>query len=118
MRSLKGEDVFPFLRVIKASNAHAEMTKLAAAMQEDKGLSQTALGMQFLLGLINNCATKEAEEAIWTFLSGPTEKTPEELKNLDLDELIETIEQFVQDNIESGNMTRFFALVRKLMPST
>ena len=115
MRELKGADVFPFMRVIKTSNAHKEMADLAIIMRDNKEISQTALGMQFILGLINNCASREAEEAIWTFLSGPMEKTEDELKDMDLDKLLEELEKLVDQNIQSGNLVRFFGLVRKLM---
>jgi len=119
MRKLNGGDAFAFLRVIRISGARESMAEIFKQVKGGKfdkeNDAQREAGLNFILELMCNCATDEAEDAIWRFLSGPLEETPAELKNRPLDELTGLIEEMVEDNVKSGNLAGFFRSVGKLV---
>ena len=130
MRKLNGKDLFAFLRVIKTTGASEEIKRvsvLAQKMQmgekgeeEDKKARETKireLGAELIFEVLGNCGSQEAEKAIWNFLSGPAEKTVSELEKMPLDELTVLIEKMVKENLESGDLARFFHSVAALMKS-
>lgn len=84
MRTLKTEDLFNALRVVKAIGVKDEIVELATALNGKTKQSQEEIGAKLLLGVLANCGDDAAEAAFYKFISGPTEKTPDELKNMEL----------------------------------
>ena len=62
------------------------------------------IGINAVFALLEGITTAEAEAELYKFLSGPFEKTPEEIEAMDLDELINSLNNLEEEN----NLERFF----------
>jgi len=100
MRKLNADDLFTFSSMVKETNVKEEFAKLSAKTAGKKNLNVKEIGTELVLNIVSNCATKEAKEAIFVFLSGPCECAVEELSAMGLREFIDTIEEFIALNAE------------------
>lgn len=96
MRKLKSTDLFAALRVVKAIGVKDEIVALADSLKNrtDKK-TQEEIGTALVLGVLSNCGTKEAEDAFYAFFAPPTEKTEDELRDMDLLDFAELVKGFV-----------------------
>ena len=114
MRKLKGTDVFAALRVVNLAGVREEVVRMTNVSKDGQvKLNAQEIGVEVILNIIAHAASKEAEQAIFEFLGGPLEATPEELADRDLDALIEDIKAAVELN--KGVLGPFFKSLAGLM---
>lgn len=102
MRKLKTTDIMTFSRCAKRLGVKDQIRALAEAANSVQDL--WSFGFDFVWDLFDRATEKEGEAALYEFLAGPFEMTPEEVRDLDLDILVANIRQLVQDN----NLAGFF----------
>ena len=112
MRNLNGHDVFQALKVLQKIGVKDELVNLATYMNkvaEGKATvdNQEKVGARLIFGLLANAGSEEAEKAVFVFLSGPLEKDPEELANMDLLDLCEMVDEYVK-TIDRERWSGFF----------
>lgn len=106
MRKLNMADVFATLRLIRSCGLREEIKPLLKRAI-DEGASAEAVGIDGMLVLVEVLSGKETEHGLFEVLSGPFEKTPEEMAAMPLDELLEGLCQIGREN----DLKRFFAYV-------
>lgn len=87
MRKLQTQDVFKAIRVISLTDFKEGIKKLT----EDnigKEFKAQDLGVDILFDLLEKLSDANAESGIYEFLSGPFEVPPEEIKSMDLLDLV------------------------------
>lgn len=98
MRKLKSTDLFAALRVVKAIGVKDEIVALAETLKgKTDRKTQEQVGTELILGLLANCGDKAAENAFYEFLAAPSEKTVEELREMELFEFANTIKDLVEE---------------------
>jgi len=100
MRLLNADDLFSFSAMIRETGVKDEFQKLSEKTQGKKNVNVKEVGTELILNVISNCGTKEAKTAIFDFLSGPIEKSTEEIRTMDLRTFTETIEEMITMNSE------------------
>ena len=115
MIPLKSSDLFAALRVVKELDAKKTLAEFAAkASETGSELNQRELGAELILDILANCGTESAEAAFYKFLSAPLEKTPEELRDMDLLQFAEMIKEYAEFvNIEDWRA--FFTSLESLI---
>lgn len=110
MRKLKSTDIFKALRLVQASELKEELKplikKFAAGESEIEDI-----GFEGILTIISVFSEPKSEKSFYEFLSGPFEMTPEEVANLDIDELINKLEKLKEEN----NLKAFFTYLQGLI---
>lgn len=116
MRNLKSTDLFAALRIVKAVGVKEEMKQFAKALTDGRVTAKTQqeIGTEFLIGLLSNCGTEEAEKAFFAFLSAPMEVPVTELRDMDLDVFMDKIKEFVA-SIDVEHWKSFFSSLADLM---
>lgn len=109
MRKLKTSDVPVFCRCIKRLGVKDQIRELA--LKANTVADVWANGFDFIWNLFDIATEKNGEAAIYEFLAGPFEMTPEEVRDLDLDALIGNVQQLVEEN----NLAGFFRSAAALM---
>lgn len=109
MRKLNTHDVFNCLRAIKATGAREELQKIYAAIKP--GDDEEELGLGAIAVVLESIADPAAERAACVFLAGPLECSPEDVQQMDLEELIAALKQMAEEN----NLRRFFHSVSGLI---
>lgn len=113
MRNLNGHDVFAALKVLKMVGVKDELIQLATKKED-----QRQMGARLIFGLLANCGTEEAEKAFFEFLGGPLEKKPEDLKQMDLMDLCDDVQEYIE-TIDKERWRSFFtSLVGALKATT
>jgi hypothetical protein len=102
MRKLKTADIPVFCRCVKRLGMKDKIREIAQAADTVQDI--WSFGFDFVWDLFDIATEKEGENALYEFLSGPFEMTPEEVRDLDLDVLIPKVQQLVQEN----NLAGFF----------
>ena len=102
MRKLKTSDIPVLCRCVKRLGLKDEIKKIA----EDSDNVKDAFGKGFdmIWNIFDLATEREGEVYLYEFLSGPFEMTPEEVRDLDMDILIENIKQMISEN----NLSAFF----------
>lgn len=85
MRSLQTQDIFSLARVLKEADIVEVIKNI------DKTQDERQVGMSVIFEIVGNCADEYCEEKIYKFLAGPFEMTEKEVRELDLEELIDKI---------------------------
>lgn len=103
MRKLNTQDVFSLARIVRAS---AVKDQLVALIKDatSKNKSVEDIGIIGFLTIFEAMTEKNAESAIYTFLSGPFEMTPGEVAALDLSSLLQLLSRLCEEN----NLKDFF----------
>ncbi len=128
MRKLKTGEIFKAVRIIKQLNLKDSIKELAPsfeliakakAIEDDteKGKLTTSIGFNIsdvIFNVICECGDEKAEAYIYDFLSGPFEMETNEVKELDIDVLIENIKEMAQIN----DFETFFNSVLALIPKS
>lgn len=109
MRKLITQDVFNALRAIKKANLREEL-KPILKLAGSGNLNIEDVGLEGMLSVIEIFSEKKSEKAIYEVLSGPFEKTVEEIENMNLIDLAENLEAIVGEN----DIKRFFTLLAGL----
>lgn len=107
MRKLNFGDTFKAARLIKELNLKEELKEIASNQEQD----QYEAGVDLLYTVLEKGTTKECEQKIYEFLSGPLEMQPEEVSKLEFFEVVDKI--FKIADIESWK--GFIQSVAKLM---
>lgn len=107
MRKLKTADIFTAGRMLREIEAKEIIQKAAKDANDMKDVWQN--GFDLIWSLFEKASSKGAEEAIYTFLAGPLEKTTAEIKDLDLVDFFNVMKEFVEYNKE--DLVPFFKLV-------
>ena len=102
MRKLKTADIPVLCRCVKRLGLKDKIREIAKAAENVQDI--WSFGFDFVWDLFDIATEKEGEEALYEFLAGPFEMTPEEVRDLDLDILISNTQQLVSEN----NLVSFF----------
>lgn len=89
MRKLKVRDIKPAIRLKKIMNCGEKLTEILESEPDIEKAGSKIIGM--LLDLYEE--NSMAEDALAMFLAGPFERTPEEVLDMDLDELMDGIKE-------------------------
>lgn len=108
MRKLKTSDIFTFGRCMKQLGVKEKVKNIA----QEANNAKEAFDKGFdLLWDIFDAATEQAgENALYDFLAGPFEITPDEVRDLPFDTLVANLKQMAADN----NLIAFFKSAAKL----
>jgi hypothetical protein len=109
MRKLKTSDVPSLCRSLKKLGLKEKFRALAQEANSAKEAWDR--GFDIIWELFDAATENGGEVAIYEFLAGPFEMTPEEVADLDLDILIENCQQLAKEN----NLGAFFKSAAKLM---
>lgn len=110
MRKLKTSDIFEALRLIKKANIKEELRPVIALAAEGN-LSVADIGIEGLLTIVEIFAAKNSEQAIYEFLAGPFEMTPEEVESLELMQLSE----YLGALSENSDLKSFFMALQGMI---
>ena len=102
MRKLKTSDIPVFCRCLKRMGVKDKFKEVA--MTSDTLKDVASRGFDLVWDLFDLATEQEGEGYIYEFLAGPFEMTPEEVRDLDIDILLENIQQMVREN----NLVAFF----------
>lgn len=108
MRKLKTADIPVLCRSLKRLGVKEQIRTIAEEADNVKDV--WSKGFDLLWGLFDTATERNGETAIYEFLAGPFEMTPEEVENLDLEVLISNLQQLAAEN----NLTVFFKSAAKL----
>lgn len=108
MRKLKTADVFAATRLIKKLGLKEEAKAIAEKADEVKDI--WAMGFDFVWGIFDRATDTNGEALLCEYLAGPFEKTPEEVADMELSELMSGVKQLAEEN----DLLPFFKNVAKL----
>ena len=109
MRKLKTTDIPCFCRTVKKLGLKEKFKTLA--LEANTGKDVWDRGFDLVWDLFDVATEVDGEMAIYEFLAGPFEMTPDEVGDLDLDILISNIQQMAAEN----NLMVFFKSAARLM---
>ena len=109
MRKLKTSDIPVLCRCLKKIGLQDQFKRIAKEADNMKDVAR--LGIDFFWGLFDAATEHEGEAALYEFLAGPFELTPDEVADLDLDVLFGKLQQLAAEN----NLLPFFKSAAKLM---
>lgn len=92
MRKLQTKDVFSAVRLIKKLKIKEDFKEMLE-IHADENRTSTEIGSEILFLVMERAAEQESEEAVYSFLAGPLEKTEDEIASMELMELISAVEQ-------------------------
>lgn len=114
MRGLKGADLFTAMRIVRNAGIQDEVQKIALDIADGKKVTQQQAGAQLIIACVCGCATERAEHEIWRFLGDLTEQKPEDLKNMELDKLMDVVEE-LSTHISKYDFANFFTRLSRLI---
>lgn len=109
MRKLETADVFATARLLKKLGLKEKFR--AIAEESDTAKDVFSKGYDLIWDLFDTATEQNSEAEIYAFLAGPLEMTPEEVKHLHLDKLLESLQQLAVEN----NLVGFFKSAARLM---
>ena len=109
MRKLKTVDIPALSRCLKKLGLKEQFRELA--LKAGDSADRWADGFDLVWNLFDKATETGGESAIYEFLSGPFEMSPEEVADLDLDILIENLKKLVEEN----SLGSFFNIAARLM---
>lgn len=122
MRNLQFQDLFKVIRILKKSGLSKQARTIMLKVAEQKAAAQAndskdtpptinakELGMDFIFSVIENLG--EAEDEFYSFFADLTGKTVDEIKKLELDEMVGMFEDF----LKLPNLNNFFSKVSNMM---
>lgn len=109
MRKLKTTDIPSLCRSLKKLGLKEKFKTLAQEANSAKEAWDR--GFDVIWELFDSATEVNGEAAIYEFLAGPFEMTPEEVANLDIDVLLANCQQLAAEN----NLGAFFKSAAKLM---
>lgn len=109
MRKLETADVFAAARLLKKLGLKEKFRVIAE--EADTAKDVFSKGYDLVWDLFDTATEQNSEADIYAFLAGPLEMTPEEVKHLHLDKLLESLQQMAVEN----NLIGFFKSAARLM---
>ena len=109
MRKLETADVFAACRLLKKLGLKEKFRAIAEEANTAKDVFDK--GYDLMWDLFDTATEQNSEADIYAFLAGPLEMTPEEVKHLHLDKLLESLQQMAVEN----NLVGFFKSAARLM---
>lgn len=109
MRKLKTSDIPVLCRCVKRLGLKDQIKSVAE--QANTVRDVWAFGFDFVWNLFDIATEKTGEVCIYEFLAGPFEMTPEEVRDLDMDVLLENLQRLVTEN----NLAAFFKFAAQSM---
>ena len=109
MRKLKTSDVPVLCRCMKKLGVKEQFK--AIAKEANSAREAWDRGFDLIWSLFDVATEQEGESAIYEFLAGPFEMTPDQVRDLDLDQLLANLQQLAADN----NLATFFKFAAKSM---
>ena len=109
MRKLKTADIPVLCRCVKRLGLKEQLRTIAQTSNTAQDVWDQ--GFDFVWNLFDIATEKNGEAAIYEFLAGPFEMSPEEVRDLELDALIGNVQQLVKEN----NLAGFFKSAAALM---
>ena len=109
MRKLETADVFAACRLMKKLGLKDKFRSIAEEANTAKDVFDK--GYDLMWDLFDTATEQNSEADIYAFLAGPLEMTPEEVKHLHLDKLLESLQQMAVEN----NLVGFFKSAARLM---
>lgn len=106
MRKLQTSDVFALARVIRASGARAELSKIIAELttRDDDDLNIEEIGITGFLTIAECASGREVEKMIYELLAGVIEIEPQDVARMGLDEIGRALRTIAEEN----DVKRFF----------
>lgn len=89
MRKLNAGDLFKAARMIKRMGIKEDLKNFSENL--DKDATQEGVGFDLLMLIMEKATDEGTEKLIYEFLAGPFMKTPDEVENMDLFEMVETL---------------------------
>lgn len=114
MRGLIGSDLFKAMRIIKYAGVQEEIEKIALATADGKPMKQSEVGAKIIISCVTGCSNPKAEAEIWSFLGDLMEISADELKNMEIDALMNKIEELAE-YISRYDFADFFKRLSALM---
>ena len=102
MRKLKTSDIPVFCRCVKKLGIKDTIQTIAKESDSMRDIWDK--GFDLIWNLFDTATEAAGENCIYEFLAGPFEMTAEEVRDLDMDILLENIQQMVREN----NLVAFF----------
>ena len=109
MRKLNTSDVPVLCRCLKKLGIKEKVKALA--MEADSIQDVWSRGFEFVWDLFDVATEPDGEGAIYEFLAGPFEMTPAEVRDLEVDKLLENLQRLAAEN----NLANFFKFAAKSM---
>lgn len=113
MRQLKSADVFAALNVIRIIGAEEAVTALGSIIDKKSGLTQEEVGVRVIMYVVN-FGDPKATAALYAFLSGPLEKSVQELEDMDAIDFLELLKEFIS-SIDVDRWKSFFQSLGELL---
>ena len=113
MRKLNFADIFVAGRIIKKLERKEKIKDIYSKVQEkkkdisseeEKETLTEDTGIDVIYAIFTECVESKMENALYEFLAGPFEMKPEEVKNLEIEEVINKFKQLAKEN----NLIDFF----------
>lgn len=111
MRKIITTDVFEAMRLIQRSGLREELVPLIKKIAEEKEADLVDSGILGFLSVLEVFSRKECERLIYELLSGPLEKSADDIASMDLDELGDNLQALAKEN----NLQRFFIVLSGLL---
>lgn len=109
MRKLKTSDVPALCRCLKKMGIKDRIYQIA--QQANNAQDIWDRGFDVVWSLFDAATESEGEGALYEFLAGPFEMTADEVRDLDLELLLENLQQLAAEN----NLAAFFKFAAKSM---
>lgn len=109
MRKLKTTDIPSLCRTIKKLGLREKFQAIAREADTYKDVADR--GFDLIWDFFDAATEVNGEMAIYEFLAGPFEMTPQEVQNLDLEILFSNFQQMAAEN----NLSVFFKSAARLM---
>lgn len=109
MRKLKTSDIPVLCRCVKRLGLKEQIKEVALKANTVRDV--WAFGFDFVWNLFDIATEQAGESCLYEFLAGPFEMAPDEVRDLDMDILLENLQQLVRDN----NLAAFFKFAAQSM---
>lgn len=109
MRKLKTSDIPVLCRCLKRLGLRDQIREIA--QNSNNARDAWSRGFDLLWNFFDIATEREGEGALYEFLAGPFEITPEEVRDLDVEILLGNLQQLAKEN----NLTAFFKSAAVLM---
>lgn len=109
MRKLKTVDIPAFCRCLKKLGMKDKIQTIAKEANNTQDIWDR--GFNLVWDIFDLATEAEGEQALYAFLAGPFEMTPQEVAELDFETLIDNLKQLAADN----NLASFFKFAAKSM---
>lgn len=109
MRKINTQDVFKFARILKAAEINDALVDLVTEGKK-KNADVEAIGIKAFFSIASACGNPKLEGEFYDLFGGIVGKSPEEVKEQDLDVTISEIGQIAKEN----DLKSFFSSASRL----